>query len=543
MANPIDYAGMLTGISQDPQMQATQLLSQPSSAGIAGIAQANSAGRAERLERSRRGLGGLMGKDLRSPSQKAQEQLSKIGNPTTPEQKQQVLQLLTSIGDPRAVAYSKQLEQQESQLKNQTVFAEYIAKIDPELKALALNGILTPANFRTFMPQLSDKERYKVVGASIFDMESQTFIQGPQAKGKAKDNLIEVNGQLYNAEEKRFINVPDSQLKPLREQQLYNAVKESNAAIGVETPSLGEWLDRNNKKVNTSPDKKVWDDIKSSNDALGLFTPNFGDWYNANNVATSIAKSVDNITGLESSRIINLKTGETIRELGVTKMPEFEIISLSDGTYRVDNKTTGVRGEVVNTPEAANLRKKQMMAIQNELFAIDETMGLVTEAERLANDENATSKYGFYAILSRLPLATDSARLADVISSLKGNLAFDELAEMRKRSPTGGALGQVSNIELKLLENAVSALNPSTGVEAFNKQLERVRMHYDNFKRSVLGVAPSIDYGSKEYEAYMKTPNNPQGTISIVKGMYVMADPQTGEWYNTGVTVKPKKEN
>ena len=41
----------------------------------------------------------------------------------------------------------------------------------------------------------------------------------------------------------------------------------------------------------------------------------------------------------------------------------------------------------------------------------------------------------------------------------------------------------------------------------------------------------------------MKTPNNPQGTISIVKGMYVMADPQTGEWYNTGVTVQPKKEN
>ena len=543
MANPIDYAGMLTGISQDPNQQATQLLSQPNSSGFGALTQAVQAGNAEGLERSRRGLGGLMGKDLRSPSQKAQEQLSKIGNPTTPEQKQQVLQLLTSIGDPRAVAYSKQLEQQESQLKNQTVFAEYIAKTDPELKALALNGILTPANFRTFMPQLSDKERYKVVGASIFDMESQTFIQGPQAKGKAKDNLIEVNGQLYNAEEKRFINVPDSQLKPLREQQLYNAVKESNTAIGVETPSLGEWLDRNNKKVNTSPDKKVWDDIKSSNDALGLFTPNFGDWYNANNVATSIAKSVDNITGLESSRIINLKTGETIRELGVTKMPEFEIISLSDGTYRVDNKTTGVRGEVVNTPEAANLRKKQMMAIQNELFAIDETMGLVTEAERLANDENATSKYGFYAILSRLPLATDSARLADVISSLKGNLAFDELAEMRKRSPTGGALGQVSNIELKLLENAVSALNPSTGVEAFNKQLERVRMHYDNFKRSVLGVAPSIDYGSKEYEAYMKTPNNPQGTISIVKGMYVMADPQTGEWYNTGVTVKPKKEN
>ena len=73
MANPIDYAGMLTGISQDPQMQATQLLSQPNSSGFGALTQAVQAGNAEGLERSRRGLGGLMGKDLRSPSQKAQE--------------------------------------------------------------------------------------------------------------------------------------------------------------------------------------------------------------------------------------------------------------------------------------------------------------------------------------------------------------------------------------------------------------------------------------------------------------------------------------
>tara|TARA_R110000787_G_scaffold153059_2_gene266948 strand:+ start:2011 stop:3636 length:1626 start_codon:yes stop_codon:yes gene_type:complete len=541
MANQ-DLMRMLTGVSsgQQPVMQ------QP----VAGSPNFRGAFGAQQNRRVSEGLGravrgGAPSDQERLAAAEAKLDLNTVEGLTTLAKIQQIR------GDREGAAKTssqantlrQQAKREEDTLENRAAFADYIAKTNPELKTLALNGVLTPANFKTFIPQLSDKERYKVVGANVFDMQSESFIKGPQAQGKAKDSLIVVGGKLYDAETKRFIDVPQNQLDPLKEQRLYNAVKESNAAIGVETPSLGEWLDRNNKKVNTSPDKKVWNDIKSSNDALGLSTPNFGDWYNANNVKTSEVKSVDSITGLESSRIINLKTGETIRELGVTKMPEFEIIPLPDGTYRVDNKTTGSRGEVVETPQAAKLRQQQMMAIQNELFAIDETMGLTTEAERLANDENATSEYGFYAILSRLPFATDSSRLADVISSLKGNLAFDELSEMRKRSPTGGALGQVSNIELKLLENAVSALNPSTGVETFNKQLERVRKHYDNFKRSVLGVAPSIDYGSKEYEAYMKTPNNPQGTLSIIKGMYVMADPQTGEWYNTGVTVKPKKED
>ena len=109
MANPIDYAGMLTGISQDPQMQATQLLSQPSSAGIAGIAQANSAGRAERLERSRRGLGGLMGKDLRSPAQKVQEELKKL-NPRDPKDQPKIVQLLSTIDQQKAFEIEAQFK-------------------------------------------------------------------------------------------------------------------------------------------------------------------------------------------------------------------------------------------------------------------------------------------------------------------------------------------------------------------------------------------------------------------------------------------------
>ena len=189
MANPIDYAGMLTGISQDPQMQATQLLRQPSSAGIAGIAQANNAGRPERLERARRGLGGLMGKDLRSPSQKAQEELSKIGNPTTPEQKQQVLQLLTSIGDPRAVAYSKQLELEKKNVESQVYLSEYVAEKYPELPKLAelvKKGIVTSKNLKDFVPDSETTTSAQFGGSGLFVDGDGNYFYGTQVKDPLK---------------------------------------------------------------------------------------------------------------------------------------------------------------------------------------------------------------------------------------------------------------------------------------------------------------------------------------------------------------------
>ena len=92
MANPIDYAGMLTGISQDPNQQATALLSKNAS-GMGPIGQAVQAGRPMYREMAREGLGGLMGKDLRSPAQKVMEELKKL-NPRDPKDQPKIVQLL-----------------------------------------------------------------------------------------------------------------------------------------------------------------------------------------------------------------------------------------------------------------------------------------------------------------------------------------------------------------------------------------------------------------------------------------------------------------
>ena len=72
-------------------------------------------------------------------------------------------------------------------------------------------------------------------------------------------------------------------------------------------------------------------------------------------------------------------------------------------------------------------------------------------------------------------------RRADVeaaVNSLYARIGFDELAAMRAASPTGGALGQVSELELKQLNAALGSLDLSQSREQFLKNLKRVETQY-----------------------------------------------------------------
>lgn len=77
---------------------------------------------------------------------------------------------------------------------------------------------------------------------------------------------------------------------------------------------------------------------------------------------------------------------------------------------------------------------------------------------------------------------TDARNLAAQLKTIRSALAFDSLQKMRENSPTGGALGQVSNIELSLLESSVAALDQAQTAEQLKEQLEEVRRHYENWR-------------------------------------------------------------
>jgi hypothetical protein len=64
------------------------------------------------------------------------------------------------------------------------------------------------------------------------------------------------------------------------------------------------------------------------------------------------------------------------------------------------------------------------------------------------------------------------------LNTVKSNLGFDRLDQMRRESPTGGALGQVAVQEINYLQSVVASLDQGQSPEQLSKALKTVDNHY-----------------------------------------------------------------
>ncbi len=78
------------------------------------------------------------------------------------------------------------------------------------------------------------------------------------------------------------------------------------------------------------------------------------------------------------------------------------------------------------------------------------------------------------SILSAMP-GTEARNFKAELDTLKSNIMMNELTSMRAASKTGGALGQVSDAEGKLLQSALGALDAGQSPENLTEQLKKVK--------------------------------------------------------------------
>ena len=70
---------------------------------------------------------------------------------------------------------------------------------------------------------------------------------------------------------------------------------------------------------------------------------------------------------------------------------------------------------------------------------------------------------------------TPAYDLYNTIQTIKANIGFDKLQDMRDNSPTGGALGQVAVEEIRRLESVLGSLDQSQSEEQFRENLQKVQ--------------------------------------------------------------------
>lgn len=86
---------------------------------------------------------------------------------------------------------------------------------------------------------------------------------------------------------------------------------------------------------------------------------------------------------------------------------------------------------------------------------------------------------GFGAYLKNVP-GTEAMALDSLLDTIRANIGFDKLQAMRDASPTGGALGQVSEKELAFLQGVFGSLKQANSTEELEYNLKELRFTYNN---------------------------------------------------------------
>jgi hypothetical protein len=115
---------------------------------------------------------------------------------------------------------------------------------------------------------------------------------------------------------------------------------------------------------------------------------------------------------------------------------------------------------------------QEIEAIQQPMESIDGVLATIQQIRGIAGGISP-GVGGMGSILKFLP-SSDAWNVSSLLKNLEANIAFKTLAEMRAASPTGGALGAISERELTLLASSLGSIEQNLDYKYFIENLNRI---------------------------------------------------------------------
>lgn len=135
-------------------------------------------------------------------------------------------------------------------------------------------------------------------------------------------------------------------------------------------------------------------------------------------------------------------------------------------------------------------RSKLANKLSSSMTQFDDTIRILDDA--LPNVNNLTA--GFASLSASIP-GTPASDLREMLQPVLARSGFGTLQEMRDNSPTGGALGQVSDRELSLLQAAEANISTAQSPEQLRKAIQGYREQLVRSKKAI-EEAYIKDFGS-----------------------------------------------
>lgn len=171
------------------------------------------------------------------------------------------------------------------------------------------------------------------------------------------------------------------------------------------------------------------------------------------------------------------QTGKKRTEVGT--IPQgYQLVEGRNDAGEIVLRLEPIKGGPADVAEAEEAKRTQEL----------KTAGIITGAIDKIQDKLKTTTLpiaGFAgAQLSKIA-GTNAYDVGALVQTIRANIGFDKLQAMRDASPTGGALGQVSNQEIAFLQSTLNNLDQGQTTAQFTEQLNLLENMYNKVIRKL----------------------------------------------------------
>lgn len=234
-------------------------------------------------------------------------------------------------------------------------------------------------------------------------------------------------------------------------------------------------------KPAAAPDTQVFFDEATGQDYRAQWNPNTMSW--------------DRVGGVKapSGPLVNVDMGGSP---GLGKLStDFGYVLDEAGNPKID-PATGLpqAAPVPGTPAALALEKEKEGKDTRETSSANTAKIVLQDIDKAINQTGwSTSGLGG-AILGKLP-GSGATDLRATTDTIKANIGFDRLQQMRESSPTGGALGGIAVQELNMLQAVLGSLDQAQGPEQLRANLQRLKEIYEPIAAKAAAYPNAAQFG------------------------------------------------
>lgn len=182
---------------------------------------------------------------------------------------------------------------------------------------------------------------------------------------------------------------------------------------------------------------------------------------------------------------------------------QYEIVSNVDETADAGATIAGAEQAATTFAQnAENFKKDKTKNLQKIDLAeqrastVNDQIDLIRREIQEAKDTGKWDGVGLDSLTRALPGRARTVKNA--LDTIRANVGFQTLEEMRAASPTGGALGQITERELAFLQQVKGALDQMNTIEQLESTFNNIQNHQGE---SILGYKMAFDEDANTYGA------------------------------------------